>query len=478
MKPQDLPDNLYFGGGAQETIITPTAIGLFVVCLLLTLILPRKYAIIPFLLGALLIPLQEVIVVAGLHLMIYRLLLLGGWARILWIWLSTGRNVFPKLNVLDKVFLAWAISNATTYVLLWGTGAIVNRLGFLYTTLGAYFWLRYLIRDRDDVVRAIKVLSVATAFMAAGMFVEHLHGVNQFYLYLAGVLKHADIREGRIRAQGPFLHSIIAGTFAAMLVPLFLLLWKERKENRFFSVMGVVASSVIALTCASSTPLMTYAAGVIGLCLWFARRNMRAVRWGIIAALIALQVTMNAPIWFVFARLGGVMGGTGWHRSELIDQFVHRIGDWWLVGARDSATWGMDMWDCIDAYVRAGVDGGLVTFVLFISLIVLAYKKIGRARKIAEHNRSNERVLWAIGASLFANTVAFFGIIYFDQSVLAWYTLLVMISATSTSVIAERRERLNRKDGHSGEAVSLPTDKVESEAELVGTRHFAIGPIC
>ena len=469
MKPQDLPDNLYFGGGAQETVITPVVIALLVVGLFLIWILPRKYAAFPFLSLALLIPLKEVIVVLGLHFEIYHLLLMGGLARIFWVLVTTGRNPFPKLNILDKVFVAWALSNATAYVLLWGAGAITNRLAFLYATLGVYFWLRYLIRDRDDVIRAIKALSLTCAVIAVGMFIEHLHGVNQFDLYLASTLKYADIRNGRSRARGPFLHSIVAGTFGAMLVPLFFLLWKERKANRFFSVVGVAASSVIAVSCASSTPLMTYAAGLTSLCLWPVRKRMRAVRWGIIAGLAALQATMSSPIWFVFARLGGVMGGTGWHRSELINQFVHRVGEWWLTGTRDNANWGIDMWDCIDAYVRAGVDGGLLTFLLFLSLIVLAYKRIGRARKLAEQDRANERLLWAIGASLFANTVAYFGIIYFDQSVLAWYLLLVMISATSASVIAKRREKLNRGDKNSVEPISLSKDKI-TYAELVTPR--------
>jgi len=408
--------------------------------------------------------------VAGVHLMIYRLLLLGGWARILWIRISAGRNAIPSLNLLDKVVIAWALSNAVAYVVLWGPGAITNRLGSLYTTLGAYFWLRYLIRDRDDVIRAIKTLAVVTAIVAVGMFVEHRHGVNQFYLYLAGILQYADVREGVIRARGPFLHAIVAGTFGAMLVPLFLVLWKERREGRFFCVMGVAASTVMAVACASSTPLMTYVAGLAALALWPARRRMRLVRWGIVLALIALQASMNSPIWFIFARLGGIMGGTGWHRSELINQFVRRVGEWWFVGTRDSANWGIDMWDCIDAYVREGVQGGLLTFVLFISLIVVAYKRIGRARELSEQDRPNERLLWAIAASFFANTVAFFGIIYFDQSILAWYLLLVTISATSTSVLTQRRDRLNRSADSSTEPVLRSTEEAETCGAMVASR--------
>lgn len=51
-------------------------------------------------------------------------------------------------------------------------------------------------------------------------------------------------------------------------------------------------------------------------------------------------------------------------------------------------------------------------------------------------DRRHERLIWALGACLFANTVAFFGIIYFSsQSAIAWYALLVMISAATASVL-------------------------------------------
>src|SRR5690348_17378833 len=118
----------------------------------------------------------------------------------------------------------------------------------------------------------------------------------------------------------------------------------------------------------------------------------------------SLQVCMKSPVWFLINRISALTGGTGWHRSELIDQFVRHFGDWWLIGTRDNASWGLDMWDSINAYVNAGVEGGLITFVLFLSLFICAYKMIGRARRRARHDRKNEILIWACGVALFANT--------------------------------------------------------------------------
>ena len=40
-----------------------------------------------------------------------------------------------------------------------------------------------------------------------------------------------------------------------------------------------------------------------------------------------------------------------------------------------------------------------------------------------------------LGSALFANVVAFFGVNYFDQSRIAWFALLAMVSACTTPVL-------------------------------------------
>jgi len=435
----DIPDNFYFNGGAQETVITAVSAGFLALAVILILFLPRKYVVYPLILATLLIPASEVIVMLGFHFTPYRVLILSGLVRALRERLSGGRRVFPPMNLLDKVFLVWATCDAMTYVLLWGPGAIANRLGFLYSTLGTYFLFRYLIRDRDDIIRVTKVLAVAAIIVAIGMAVEHRTGINQFYLRIAGTLKYSEVREGRIRAQGPFEHSIIAGTFGAILLPLFISLWKARSDTRLYSALGIVASAIITIFSASSTPIMTLLAGLTGFCFWPLRRRMRIVRWSIVMSLILIQLSMNSPIWWIFARLSGIMGGSGWHRAELIDQFVRRFTEWGLIGTRNDANWGADTWDCINAYVRAGTDGGLLTCILFISIIVVAYKMIGRTRRLVAGRPREEALAWALGVALFANTVAYFGIIYFDQSIVVWYALLAMISAASTLAVVQKK---------------------------------------
>lgn len=439
MTPDGLEEHFYFGGGTS-TNITPVGICILILGCLAILLVRRKWLTVPFLVITLLMPIGQVIVVFGAHLSIWRFLIFVAGMRISWLAFITRTDPFPgPLNLLDKVFVGWAVCNAIAYSILWSdTGAFLNRLGFLYTGIGTYFLLRYLIRDRADVIRVIRLLAIVAVPIAISMAIEHSTGRNPFAM-LGGLDELSNVRDGRVRAQGPFLHPIVAGSFGAVEFPLFVALWFEGRGNRLSAALGMVAATVIAITAASSTPLIAYVCGVMALCFWPLRRRMRTVRWCAVILLIALQLTMRAPVWFLMNRVAAVIGGTGWHRAELIDQFVHRFFEWWLIGTRDNANWGLDMWDTINAYVRAGVEGGLVTFLLFLSILVIGFKRIGRAQMLTKDDPNNECLLFALGATLFSNAVAFLGIIYFDQSAIAWYLTLVLISVTTSFVLEAKK---------------------------------------
>jgi hypothetical protein len=68
-----------------------------------------------------------------------------------------------------------------------------------------------------------------------------------------------------------------------------------------------------------------------------------------------------------------------------------------------------------------------------------------------------------LGASLFANVVAFFGISYFDQTIVAWYALLAMIYAATISV--RRGQRDSTLPGSKGKVLAMTFD---SDRESVG----------
>jgi hypothetical protein len=436
----DMPDNYYFGGGSQDSFLTPLAALILLVSVVLIFCLPRKSMIILFLVTGVLLPSSVTLVVLGLHFPVLRVLLAIGWFRI-----AFRRDIkVTRLNAIDKAFLLWACSDAICFCLLWGTmGAVTNRLGFLWTTLGTYFLVRFLIRDKGDVVRVIRALAIVTAVIAPFMLVEHFTQHN--YFSILGAPPVSAIREGAVRAEGPFGHPIIAGTIGAVLLPLFVGLWWQGKRGRVLVVLGVMSSLAMTFASSSSTPLMAVAAGVFALSIWRYRNRLRIFRWAFVGLLVVLQLVMKAPVWFLISRMGGSIGGSGYHRAMLIDNFVHHFSEWWLVGTQNNANWGYDMWDVDNAFVAAGVGGGLITFLAFVAVVVYAYKRVGKSRKLARKSPRDERLIWGIGACLFANTVGFFGIVYFDQSILIWYSLLAMVSATSVFIAREKNAPMELK---------------------------------
>jgi hypothetical protein len=211
-------------------------------------------------------------------------------------------------------------------------------------------------------------------------------------------------------------------------------LWWQGKWSRLTAVVGVFASLTMTMFSSSSTPLMTFAAGLAGFLLWPVRHSLRALRWCLVAVLVTIQLLMKAPVWYLLAHIGAATGGSGYHRATLIDTFVRHFSEWWLIGTQNNADWGYYMWDVDNAFVASGLQGGLLTFALFIAMFVFGFKMIGTARERTETSTKDARLIWGIGCSLFANTVAFFGIFYFDQSILAWYGLLAMVSAAGATI--------------------------------------------
>ena len=200
-----------------------------------------------------------------------------------------------------------------------------------------------------------------------------------------------------------------------------------------FAVVGVAAATVMTIATQTSTSLLTYAAGIGAVFLWPLRKKMKMVRTGLVAVLVGLHLVMKAPVWFLIARIDLTGSSSSYHRAELIDQFVNHFSSWWLIGTKDAATWGWDMWDAQNMYVSVGEAGELAALVFYILVISRSFAELGDARKRAR-TKKQEWFIWFLGAAMFANVVAFFGVNYFDQSRVAWFALVAMICACTLPI--------------------------------------------
>ena len=98
------------------------------------------------------------------------------------------------------------------------------------------------------------------------------------------------------------IRSLFTGAFGATLVPLLVCLWSDG-ESRFVACLGMAGATAMTLTSNSSTPVLAYVAGIIGLCFWPFRRQMRIFRWGLALTLIGLDLVMKAPVWALIGRV-------------------------------------------------------------------------------------------------------------------------------------------------------------------------------
>ena len=433
-----------YGGGATNSVLHPMVLVAMLVTILAILLLSRKIGLGAFLFSTFLIPGGQQILVSGMHVFVFRIIVLVVLIRA--IHASASRRVSllsGGWNSIDSVFFLWVCFHVVTFVFLYADGeALINQLGFVWDYLGAYLVLRYLVQNEQDVDTAIKCFSFLAVIFAICMVREQMTGQNFFGL-LGGVRLESEIREGRVRSEAVFQHAILAGTFGATLIPLFVWLWRTGK-SKLLSIVGVLASCVIVITSACSTPVMACVAAVLGICFWPFRKQMRLFRWGVLVMLLALHIAMKAPVWALIERIDLVQGSSSYHRYQLVEQFVRHFSDWWLLGTKTNAEWGIGMIDTSNAYVEQGTGGGLLTLILFIVLIARCFGRIGMARKAVEgQSRSKEWFCWLLGVSMFAHVTAFWGIFYFDQTRVAWIALIAMISAGTYLLLPQPVRRVS-----------------------------------
>jgi len=412
--------------------INPLAIGILIVLVCLTLLLPRRLAFCPILIMIGLMPMGQQIVVAGLHFHLFRILLLSGLLRVI----VRRELVQLKLAGMDKMFIWWVI-----VTIVFGTlskpsmDLFVNRSGDAYNAIGCYFFARCVIVNFEDVLLSVRTLAFISIPIAVLMLVEKTTTHNLLSIF-GGVSEITAIRDGHLRCQGAFRHPILAGVFGATQFPLFFALWRCRPKQRLLALTAIISSLIIVISASSSGALMALFAGLGGLALWCWRKYMRLIRWGVLGMILLLALAMKAPVWYLLAKLGDVVGGGGWHRAFLIDQAVAYFDEWWLFGTTYTAHWGPggeviaadpNMMDITNHFVMEGVKGGVLKLGLFFALIISSFRGIGRRLRAEAPNSPDKFFVWALGVSLFAHCLSFISANYFDQTILIWYWLQASI---------------------------------------------------
>ena len=218
-------------------------------------------------------------------------------------------------------------------------------------------------------------------------------------------------------------------------------LWKSYRKT---AVLGIGACFTMILTAGSTGPLMSAVFAIAGLLMWRWRHHMRLVRWMAVLGYVALDVVMNAPAYYLLARVDLTGSSTSWHRAALIESAIAHLPEWWLVGTSSTrhwmpygVTWSASQSDITNHYLRMGVDGGLPLMLSFIAVLAMGFARVGHlVRRVAGPTSAPPFLPWALGASLFAHATTFVSVSYFDQSVVFLYVTLATIGSMATQELA------------------------------------------
>ncbi len=422
---------------ANQTTLHPLGLIAVTVLGLAMIVVPRRYAIIPMLIMACFVAPAQRVVIATLDFNLLRLMVLFGCVRVM----ARGELKGLSFRAVDAVMILWAISGTVAMTLLYVTpAALIQRLGASYDALGMYFLFRCLVRDFKDLEAIATGAAWLSLPVALAFVVERSTGRNVLSIF-GGVPAITMIRNGSLRCQGAFSHPIIAGAFWASLLPLMMALGVRSGGKRILAVMSCLMSAIIIVACASSTPVMSAMFAVMAMMAWPLRHHLAYVRWGTAGLMLALQVVMNHPVWHLLTYIDLAGGSTGWYRYKLIDDFVRNVGDWCLVGTKSVAAWRE--WgnnDTTNMYVLQGTTGGLMTLLLFVVVIVLAFRGLGRSDAFRAPARAQRLMAWAVGSMLFVHCVTFIGTSYFGQIQMLWFLTLAM--AVNLSGATERTRRV------------------------------------
>lgn len=409
--------------------MTPLGCVLALIFSLLVFCLPRKAATVSLIAGMCYLTEGLPLDVAGFHFTAIRFILLAGFIRVI----ARGDLRQVRFSTIDRslIFFALAISIVST-LRVGKLEELVYQIGTLYNVFLAYFVFRSLLKQEQDYRDVLAILAFVIIPFASLMLFESLTNRNVFAVF-GGVSDPDLIRDGQIRAQGAFRSPITAGAFGATFAMLYASILFARPRTRW-AMVGLIASALIVFCSHSSGPLLGSALGLASLACWFVRRHTPKIRWAIVAALVGLNMVMKVPVWFLIGRISDVVGGGGYHRAYLIDQFIKHFDSWWLAGTSNTGDWMATQLefggaDLTNKFVADGVSGGLLGLVLSVTLVVACFKWIGKALTAHRGQLTTEKPIWGIGATLVGTIAIFFSVTYFDQMYVIWYFLLACIAS-------------------------------------------------
>lgn len=410
--------------------MNPLYLSLAFLLVIAQLALPRRLGFVPLVVAAYHIGNVEFIGDFTLH----RILIFTGLVRAV----QGSFFQFSVNNRLDVIFLIFALVAMLTAGahLNAGFNPYVANIGLILNVCGTYFYGRsYLCYD--DWPQAFAYVTVISILPLAILMVAENISAKNYYSILGTTSSGVNIREGKIRARGPFAHSILGGTSGAVSFALCFILWKTKRK---IAICGMVSCFFIVMTSSSSGPLASLMMAAFSLWFWQKRKYLKLVVWLVVLVLFAAELYMDRPFYYIISMIDLAGGSTGWHRCRLIESAFQHFSEWWLAGTDftrhwmpTGVSWNPNHTDITNYYLHIGVIGGFFLMLTLIWIIKNSYQVLLQRQSFFKNeNSEQEFIFWCLGAALFAHVTTFISVSYFDQMYVLFYLLVGGIGSLSS----------------------------------------------
>jgi hypothetical protein len=383
------------------------------------LLAPRRFILLPLIMAASFVPMNQRLVVLGLNFTILRILLVVGILRVI----MRGETRVVPWNTFDKLILKWGIIGSLVYIAQQVSfSAVIYKSGVMLDSLGTYWLFRHILYEWEDVFQAIKNFAIFAIVTAPFIALEKYQETSFFSIFGPTL---GQFHRGRYRAAGPFPHFIMMGCFWASLVPFFYAQIKINKDKTLYllAILSVLSNVYFS---ASSTPFITVIAIIFFWNIYRYRMYGKALFWMTSCGLFFLHMIMQAPLWHLMARGAFFSGSTSWYRYFLFDEFVKHTSEWFFLGTKSTAHWGAGLTDITNQFVLEAVRGGIVTLVVFVIILYCAVKIPGKF-SLDRVTPESQWISWGICVSMLGHFVTFWGVSYFGQiNMLLFFTFALV----------------------------------------------------
>lgn len=409
------PGRFYHLQFRDRQFVTGLGLGALALCVAVVLFGRRSVAISAAVVCIALVPSGQKFVIGGLDLQFLRILGILLVARVF----LGGQAIGIRWSWLDLAFAAYMTLPIVAVVIRGETGSLPNRITLAFDSLAFYVAGRWALRGVADWNVLVMTLAVLAVPIGAAFAYEKATAHNLF-AFLGGVPEETALRQGKLRAQGPFSHPILAGCWWASVVPLMLAVWRIAAPGslaRLIVGLGLPLAVALVFATASSTPIGGVVIGVIVFYLYRWRTYWPKIRmWVLASALLVHFATKSGLHGLLFTRVTLVSGSTGYHRFLLFDQALKRVGEWMLAGG-STYHWGWGMDDVTSQWVAAGVIGGLACLASLIAVMIGVARMLQRAAMDPRLSEPDRMLAWGVLASVVVHMMSFLGVTYFGQIV-------------------------------------------------------------